>query len=150
VRAAVRLGAAAGALLAIPAEQLRRDGAPPRAGVAPLSRQIQRGLTGDYPDFHYDPKPSPFRNVPSRPKRARQLRCCVRTGACRQGALYAVSCGVFFRPVHAWALGQALGRMSRRADSAGRMRRRQRQSLCLQASFPTALDLFHDMLQSLS
>ncbi|KAK9836947.1 hypothetical protein WJX81_001853 [Elliptochloris bilobata] len=46
VRAAVRLGAAAGALLAIPAEQLRRDGAAPRTGAAPLSRQIQRGLTG--------------------------------------------------------------------------------------------------------
>ena len=49
IRAAVRLGAAAGALLAIPAEQLRRDGAAPRAGAAPLSRQIQRGLTGAPP-----------------------------------------------------------------------------------------------------
>jgi len=66
VRAAVRLGAAAGALLAIPAEQLRRDGAPLRAGAAPLSRQIQRGLTGECPDPSHDPRPG----------------CCANTKTC--------------------------------------------------------------------
>jgi hypothetical protein len=58
IRSVVRVGTAAGALLAIPAEQLRGSreagsggaaggnaAGPPRA-VPPLSRQIQRSLTG--------------------------------------------------------------------------------------------------------
>ena len=52
IRSVVRVGTAAGALLAIPAEQLRgRDGAAssqlPRPAPPPLSRQIQRSLTGE-------------------------------------------------------------------------------------------------------
>ena len=55
IRSVVRVGTAAGALLAIPAEQLRRQDAAggggassgaPRAALPPLSRQIQRSLTG--------------------------------------------------------------------------------------------------------
>ena len=39
-----RVGAAAGALLMIPAEQLKQ-GSQPRLNVPPVSRQVQRGLT---------------------------------------------------------------------------------------------------------
>lgn len=48
IRSLVRVGTAAGALLAIPAEQLRRDGgsAPRPNGAPPLSRKLQRSLTG--------------------------------------------------------------------------------------------------------
>ena len=47
IRAVVRVGAAAGALLAIPAHSLRRDAPSPCPGAPrpPLSRQLQRGLT---------------------------------------------------------------------------------------------------------
>ena len=44
IRSMARVGAAAGALLAIPAEQLA-PGAQPRVNAPPLSRQLQRGLT---------------------------------------------------------------------------------------------------------
>ena len=44
IRSMARVGAAAGALLAIPAEQLKQ-GAQPRPNVPPVSRQVQRGLT---------------------------------------------------------------------------------------------------------
>ena len=44
IRSMARVGAAAGALLAIPAEQLK-PGAQPRVNAPPVSRQLQRGLT---------------------------------------------------------------------------------------------------------
>lgn len=44
IRSMARVGAAAGALLAIPAEQLKQ-GAQPRLNAPPVSRQVQRGLT---------------------------------------------------------------------------------------------------------
>ena len=48
IRSMARVGAAAGALLAIPAEQLA-PGAQPRVNAPPLSRQLQRGLTSAFP-----------------------------------------------------------------------------------------------------
>jgi len=144
VRAAVRLGAAAGALLAIPAEQLRRDGAPPRAGAAPLSRQIQRGLTGEYPSLNLTlyPAAMPMPSNPSkhalRPELRKPVQCCAHTGACRRGAVCAVSRGLF-TPVHALGAGPGLGRMAGRANCARCMRLRQRERLCLQTSLPAAL-----------
>ena len=44
IRSMARVGAAAGALLAIPAEQLKQ-GSHPRTNAPPVSRQVQRGLT---------------------------------------------------------------------------------------------------------
>ena len=44
IRSMARVGAAAGALLMIPAEQLKQ-GSQPRVNVPPVSRQVQRGLT---------------------------------------------------------------------------------------------------------
>ena len=61
IRSMARVGAAAGALLAIPAEQLA-PGAQPRVNAPPLSRQLQRGLTRASPAAHllHNQAPTPI------------------------------------------------------------------------------------------